>query len=214
MTTAASSSATSAADRQWYIVGRWQEYEGEARANLVRVLAVIAFYVVQLVHFYGYSNRNAAETAFHTRTTAIAAAWTILAVAILFVLRAHMFPAAIKYISSACDLVLLTAVAALAAGPSSVFVRAYPVIIVLAALRFSLPLVWFCTLGSIIGYMALVGMRDEVWFDANHAVPPTEQAITLLSLALTGIVLGQVIRRVRTVSDDYASRLSLGRRKS
>jgi hypothetical protein len=203
--------SSSSADRQWYIVGRWQEYEGEARANLVRVLAVIAFYVVQLMHFYGYSDRGPAEAAFHQKATAIAAAWTILCVAVLFCLRAHVFPAALKYISSAVDLVLLTALIVLAAGPQSAIVRAFPIVIAMGALRFSLPLVWFCTLGSMLGYLALVGLRDEVWFDARHAVPPPEQLLTLLCFGLTGIIVGQVIRRVRSMSDEYARRLS-GRR--
>lgn len=203
--TAASTSATS--DRQWYIVGRWQEYEGEARANLVRVLAVIAFYVVQLAHFYGYSDRGAAEAAFHQKATAIAAAWTILSVAVLFCLRAHVFPAALKYISSACDLLLLTALISLAAGPQSALVRAFPVVIAMAALRFSLGLVWFTTLGCMAGYLALVGLRDSVWFDARHVVPPPEQLLTLLCFALTGIIVGQVIRRMRSISDEYARRV-------
>lgn len=199
--------ASSASDRQWYIVGRWQEYEGEARANLVRVLAVIAFYVVQLVHFYGYSDRGPAEGAFHQKATAIAAAWTILSVAVLFCLRAHIFPAALKYISTACDLILLTALISLAAGPQSALVRAFPVVIAMAALRFSLKLVWFTTLGSMAGYMALVGLRDPVWFDAQHIVPPPEQLLTLLCFGLTGIIIGQAIRRVRSLSDEYARRL-------
>ena len=204
------STASSVSDRQWYIVGRWQEYEGETRANLVRVLAVIAFYVVQLVHFYGYSDRGAEEAAFHQKATAIAAAWTILSVAVLFCLRAHVFPAALKYVSTGCDLLLLTALISLAAGPQSGLVRAYPVIIAMAALRFSLGLVWFATLGSMAGYMVLVGLRDNVWFDARHVVPPPEQLLTLLCFALTGIIVGQVIRRVRSLSDEYARRL--GRR--
>jgi len=207
MSATASARTESAADRQWYIVGRWQEYEGEARANLVRVLAVIAFYVVQLVHFYGYSDRGPEEAAFHQKATAIAAAWTILSVAVLFCLRAHVFPAVLKYVSTACDLVLLTALIALAAGPQSALVRAFPVVIALAALRFSLGLVWFTTLGSMAGYMALVGLRDNVWFDARHAVPPPEQLLTLLCFGLTGIIVGQVIRRVRSLSEEYARRV-------
>ena len=31
---------TTVNDRQWYIVGRWQEYEGEGRANLVPQLTI------------------------------------------------------------------------------------------------------------------------------------------------------------------------------
>jgi hypothetical protein len=210
--TAHAASSAALSDRQWYIVGRWQEYEGEGRANLVRVLAVLAFYVVQMVHYYGYSDRSPAEAAFYQKATAIAGAWTILSVAVLYCLRAHVFPAALKYISTACDLILLTAVISLAAGPGSALVRAYPIVLAMAALRFSLSLVWFSTLGAMAGYMALVGMRDKVWFDDQHVVPVTDQLITLLSFAVAGIVLGQVIRRVRAVSSQYAERLARQRK--
>src|SRR5262245_53412598 len=57
MTTAAASPG----DRQWFIVGRWQEYEGEARANLLRIVAVGAFYVVELLRFYVFEKAAAEQ---------------------------------------------------------------------------------------------------------------------------------------------------------
>jgi hypothetical protein len=33
---------TARAERQWYISGRWEEYEGEGRANLLRPISVAA----------------------------------------------------------------------------------------------------------------------------------------------------------------------------
>lgn len=208
------SPATSAAprhtDRQWYIVGRWQEYEGESRANLLRIVAIGAFYLVQLVHYYGFSPRGEAETLFHQRATALAVAWTLVALAVLLCLRQRIFPAALKYCSTACDLALLTALASLAAGPHSPLVLAYFLVIVLAALRFSVGLVWFAALGSMAGYWLLVGIEDAKssrWFDAQHAVPPIEQLLTLVSLGLAGIVCGQVVRRVRGMAREYAERV-------
>jgi hypothetical protein len=90
-------------------------------------------------------------------------------------------------------------------------VLAYFLILSLAALRFSLGLVWFATLASMAGYEALVGVEDAKvsrWFDAYHAVPPATQLVTLLSLAMTGVVLGQVVRQVRRMAEDYARRLA------
>src|SRR4051812_31623036 len=40
-------------DRRWYVVGRWQEYEGEGRTNLLRVVAIAAFYLVELANYHG-----------------------------------------------------------------------------------------------------------------------------------------------------------------
>jgi hypothetical protein len=91
-------------------------------------------------------------------------------------------------------------------------VSGYFLIIALAALRFSLGLVWLSTLASMLGYWSLVGLEDmktSHWFDAQHAVPPTRQLVTLLTLALTGIVTGQVVRRVKGMASEYAQRLAL-----
>lgn len=208
------SAATSINDRQWYIVGRWQEYEGEARTNLLRIIAIGAFYAVQLVHFYWISQADPSELPFQQRATAIAVAWTMVALAILLCLRLKMFPAALKYVTATCDVLLLTALASLGDGPTSPLVLGYFLIIAAAALRFSLGLVWFSTLASMFGYLSLVGLKDKTWFDNNHAVPPVTQLLTLLCLALTGIVIGQVVRRVRALATDYAERLAAARGKS
>jgi len=199
---------TPASERQWYIVGRWQEYEGEGRANLLRIVAIGAFYTVQLVQFYVIGRADPALLKFHQSATALAVAWSMVALLVLLCLRRQIFPAALKYGSTACDIVLLTALAWLAGGATSSITRAFFLLIALSALRFNLGLVWFSTLGCMLGYEALVGMSDKTWFDAQHAIPPVENLIVLLSLGLTGIVLGQVIRRVRSLADDYASRLA------
>jgi hypothetical protein len=197
-------------DRQWYIVGRWQEYEGEGRANLLRIAAVGAFYLVELFHHYALLDAAHRETwaNFHAAATALAAAWTLIALAVLVCLRQQIFPAFLKYVSTACDVVLLTALAMLATGPQSPLVFVYFVLVALAGIRFSLGLVWCATAGSMLGYLFLLGHAK--WFlpaGVDHGVPRVEQAIVLLSLALAGVVLGQTVRRVRALSDEYAQRL-------
>ena len=205
---------TSVNDRQWYIVGRWQEYEGEERANLVRILVIGIFYSIQLVHYYGFADRNPDGTAFrqtvafHQAATALAVAGSLMSVAILLCLRRRVFPGILKFISSAGDVILVTSLAAIGAGPLSPLVLAYFLIIALAGLRFSLRLVWSSTLCSMAGYLFLVGAKDEQWFDANHFVAPVEQIMTFACLGLTGIIVGQVIRRVRTLADDYVRRVT------
>ena len=196
------------ADRQWFIALRWQEYAGEARANLLRLLAVGSFYVVQLLEFHWFAEGNdAAQTLFHQRATAVAVAWTLVALAVMLLLRVRIFSAALKYVASLCDILLLTALASLARGPESPLVLGYFLIIAMAALRFSLHLVWFCTVVSILAYLSLVGLVDSQWFDAEHVVPPARQLLTLLSLAFTGIVTGQTVRSSRSIASEYSARL-------
>jgi hypothetical protein len=207
------SGATLIQQRQWFIASRWQEYEGESRANLLRILAVGTFYLVELLRFYVFEKAAAEHLPFHRQATLIAVAWTMVALAIWMCLRLRIFPAALKYVSTACDVLLLTSLAALnAPGPFSPLVLGYFLIIAMAALRFSLGLVWFATIAAMLGYWSLVGLVDKKWFDADHAVPPTRQLVSLVSLALTGIVIGQVVRRVKSMAIDYAQRLAAAER--
>ena len=144
---------------------------------------------------------------FHQAVTALALTWALVALGVLVCLTQHVFPAGLKFLSTTADLVLLTAILMLADGPKSPLVVAYFLLIVLATLRFSLRLIWFASLGSIFGYMFLLGYAK--WFaDGDIRVERYQQAIVLLALALTGIVLGQVIRRVRKIAVEYAARVA------
>lgn len=210
--------AKPAADRQWYIVERWQEFEGEGRTNLLRIVAIGVFYLVELAqyHWLTPAGADAAELAsYHQKVTALAVAWTMVSLAVMLCLRMRVFPAILKYASTGCDLLLLTALAsvdhgaknAAPDGPASPMVLIFFLIVALASLRVSIGLVWFATLGSMAGYLALVGLADKKWFDQEHTTPMVTQAITVLSLALTGIVLGQVVRRCRSLAEEYSTRM-------
>ncbi len=191
-------------DRQWFIVGRWQEYEGESRANLFRIAGIGLFYCIELGNYWA----GDIDRSFHQAVTALALTWAFVALGVLICLTQHVFPAALKYLSTAADLLLLTIILMLADGPKSPLVVAYFLLIVLALLRFSLPLVWFTSSGSILCYMFLLGYAK--WFAASRdiRVPRYQQAIFLLALVLSGIILGQVVRRVRRMALEYAGRVS------
>ncbi len=191
-------------ERQWFIVGRWQEYEGEARANLLRIVAVGAFYIVQLIT---YEILEHGTREFHIKVTALAVAWTMLALGIHLCLKRQIFPAALKFISTAADIVLLTCVLIVAKGPQSPLVVGYFLIIAIATLRFKLRLIWCATLGSMAGYLFLLGYVKWYLNAPDLRVERYEQLIVLVALALTGIVLGQVIRRVRYLADQFVQRL-------
>lgn len=201
-------------DRQWYIVGRWQEYEGEGRANLLRIVAVGAFYGVQMIQFNSYSAPNEVQREFHQAATLAIVAWALLALAILLCLRRRIFPAVLKFISTGGDIVLLTSLAMIGTKANSPLVMGYFLVIGLAGLRFSLRLIWFATLASLLSYLALVGASDPVWFDADHVIPVAEQLLTLISLGLSGILLGQIVRRAKGMAYDYSQRLEAEKRKA
>jgi hypothetical protein len=206
---------TASPNWQWFVVGRWQEFAGEARANLIRIVAVGAFYILELVNYYAIGQQSAEYVAFHRAATALAVAWTLLSLGILLCLRRQIFPPALKYVSTLSDIVLLTclalAVEGPTGGPASPLVFIYFLIIALAGLRFSTALVWTATLGSMLAYVVLVAAVDRrdhgAWFDSDHAVPPIEQRMVLLSLAFVGVIVGQIIRRVRAMAEDFNRRM-------
>lgn len=205
-------SASTRGQRQWFIVGRWQEYSGETRTNLLRIASIGTFYAIELANYYGIDIGPlqvpaSVDQNFHMLVTALVTAWTMLALATLLLLRLQLFPPALKYATTASDLVLLTTMLMVADGPRSPLLVAYFLVIAASTLRFHLPLVWCATLGSIAGYLALLAHAQ--WFagERDLSVPRYQQLIFLAALTLTGIILGQVVRQVRALADDFAARI-------
>lgn len=190
----------------WSVAARWLEYEGELRVAVLRVLLVAAFYTVQLIHYLFFCDRSPAEQIFHRQASYLSASWLFVSLAVLVVVSRYWLPRALKYLSATADLLLLTAAAALGNAASSPLVQVLGLLIALAALRGSLPLVWFATIGSMLSYLWLVGLKDERWFDAVHATPPVQQMVVLLTLAAIGIATGQLLRMIRQVTQETITR--------
>ena len=73
----------SPAEREWYIVGRWEEFEGEGRANLLRLIGVCAFYAVELINYHGLNlgflqMAPVVDRAFHLAATMLTVAWAMV----------------------------------------------------------------------------------------------------------------------------------------
>ncbi|MDE2140995.1 MAG: hypothetical protein KGL74_07975 [Elusimicrobia bacterium] len=189
-------------DRQWFISGRWQEYDGESRANLLRVCGIASFYFVELL------NRANVTPVFHTAVTALAAAWLMTSWAVYVSLKRRVFPSAMKFLSTGVDLLLLTCLLLLADGPRSPLVVGYFFVLSLAVLRFSVPLLRFATAGAVLSYLAVAG--QAAWKRPALAVSWNFGLIVCLALALCGTTLGQALRRVRGFAEDYARRRAEG----
>ena len=98
----------------------------------------------------------------------------------------------------------------LGAAARSPLVSVYFLILVLAALRLALPLVWFATAGSVTAYFCVLGFAK--WPErfgitkllgesaADLSVPRYHQVIVLLTLVLMGVMLGQIVRRVHRLA--------------
>lgn len=202
------------ADRQWYIVSRWQEYEAEARANLLRICGIGAFYLIELVNYYGVrlgpihlAPLAGVDAQFHARITILALLWAMLSLGVLMALRQNWFPGWLKYATTCLDVLLLTSILVVADGPKSPLVVAYFLVLLLAALRFNVRLVQCAAAACVAGYVFLLGYA-RFGTHRDLRVPRHEQAMVLLALALSGVILGQMARYVRRLAEDYQRRTS------
>jgi hypothetical protein len=213
----------SPSERSWHVTERWQQYEGEVRANLLRIAAIGTFYLIHLWTYYSSQGKLAnfgllqlttggeIDRRFHMMVTLLALAWILLAAAVLMCLRSSFFPTWLPIVSTLADVLFLTSILGISAGPRSPLVVAYFLVVVLAALRFDLRLVRGATVASMIGYISLLGLAkwpERFGLDptVERMVPRYQELMFLAALALIGIFLGQMIRRVRRMAEDYARR--------
>ncbi|MGI9430097.1 MAG: hypothetical protein ACR2NM_15665 [Bythopirellula sp.] len=210
------SSPDQSTDHSWYVIQRWQQYEGEARANLLRIIAIGTFYLIHLWNYFSSQGKlpdwgflqlagaGEVERRFHLMVTFLALAWILMAAVVHLSLQDRVFPKWLPFASTLCDVLFLTSILTVASGPQSPLIVGYFLVIALAALRFDLQLVRVTTVAVMVGYLCVLGYAkwpatfggDE---KMNATVPRYEQLIVLAALALTGIIVGQVVRRVRNL---------------
>ncbi|MFO0946129.1 MAG: hypothetical protein U1D30_09315 [Planctomycetota bacterium] len=174
-------------------------WDGESRANILRMLAVAGFYAIELINYHGLrlgpiEMPQVVDTTFHQEATALAVAWVMVGVFVRLSLLRGLFPITLRFLSTAADLVLLTSMLMIADGPKSPLLVGYFVLLAGSALRLDVSLVQFATVGAIGGYLYVCGYAR--WFtDRDLRVPRYHQLMFLLALAMTGIILGQVVRQ-------------------
>ena len=228
---AAGVSTKAGSERDWFIIQRWQAYEAEGRANLLRIIAIGAFYIVHLWSYFSAQGRvpnfgffQLAEAGeinrqFHVLVTLLAVAWAMLALGILLALQQRMFPRWLPYISTGCDIVLLTSIICLGSVARSPLVAGYFLILILATLRLSLPLIWYATSGCALAYLCVLGcakwpntfgIDTIVAAGVEIRVPRYHQVIVMLAIILAGVMLGQIVRRVRHLAVEFAQRSANG----
>lgn len=195
-----------------HVTSRWLEFEGELRAAVLRVSLIVAFYVVQLVHYLAYSAQDEAARQFHRQATYLAAAWLFVSLAVLVMLGRRYLPWGLKYATSSIDVALLTLMALAGSGPASPLVLAYLLLIVMAGLRGSLRLIWLTTLACAAGFIVLV-MAHAGYFQTVgvprvplRVLRPVEGMVAILSIASTGVVTGQLVRMLRQVVSEVCIR--------
>jgi hypothetical protein len=100
----------------------------------------------------------------------------------------------------------LTLVIGVCDGPRSPLVVGYFLILAVAALRFSLRLVWLATAECLAGYVALV-IYAEHFATRDKTVPRYAEMIMVAAILIAGVTMGAVVRRVRRLAFAFAQRV-------
>lgn len=194
-----------------------ESWAGEARVNLIRVVAILVFYANHLLNVYVYGDPSAAGS-FHRAATYLTVSWAILAFVIFYLLSRRQAPTALKYVATAGDLALLTLLLTQAGGVKSPLVLIFFLVIAAAALRLSLPLVYVATLGSIVSYLFLLGAYawyqigwEEYYANPALRIPRIQQVISVLALGTAGFLAGQVVRQARRLVRGYPVAIATSR---
>jgi hypothetical protein len=202
-------------DDRWADARRLEAWAGETRVNLIRAVALVAFYGHHLLNVYVFKDQSAGGV-FHVEVTAIVIAWAAATGVLYTCLARRWVPPALKFVATAWDLVLVTALVIVSPdGPRSPLIFLYFVVVAAAPLRLSLPLVQFATLGAwaaaavAVGYYVFFRVGTEAYYaegSTSRLARPAE-VIFLMSLGAVGLLGGQVVRQARRLVQGYPVRV-------
>ena len=198
----------------WPTRRRIEALAGEARVNVIRLAAVFAFYLRHVIAL-AQAPAGAEAGRYHLGATCVTGTWFAAVLAIHLCLWRRYLPPWLKYVACAFDLLMVTLLGMLRADPRTPLVLLYFPVIVSAALRLSLGLIYFATTGAALGYLAVLGYYawHVVGFDRYYATPSVriprgDEAIFLLALIVTGLFAGQVVRQARRLMIPYPATIA------
>jgi hypothetical protein len=191
-------------DNNWPVAQRLESLAGEARVNLFRLLFLVAFYAHHLVEVYLTRDPSAEARQYNANVTVLVLAWGLGILVIHLCLTYRWLPPALKYVSTTWDLLLITALLMLGKNALSMLPALYFLVVAAAALRLSLPLVWYAGLASMAAYLAYLGfLRYLLKLPDDQRLPRHQQIIFLLALGALALLAGQFVRQCRRVVRGY-----------
>jgi hypothetical protein len=186
------------ADPAWNAAQRLEGLAGEVRVNLIRLVALVAFYGHHLVNVFVVRDNPSLQGAYHTVVTSLVLAWALAVLVIHYCLMRRWLPSVLKYVVTAWDILLITTLLMVSSDGRSMLAVLYFLVIVAAPLRLSLPLVWMATLGAMAGYAFFLGyVRWQLQMSPEQRLSRPQQIVFLLALGAAGLLAGQFIRQCR-----------------
>lgn len=187
-----------------YIAKKFLAIEGEMVVNLIRILALTVFYVIELINFHGLhwgwleiAKVDSLDLRLHKILTGICVAWGFSSLGIWYSLKNRMFKPILSYFVSGLDVLLLTFVLLVADGPRSPLTVLYFLILTMIALRFDLMLLRLGAASASVSYLAIIA--NAKYYRSNLEVPHYYIWINLIAFALITLVLGQILRKISQV---------------
>lgn len=192
---------TSEVPDAWAGVQRIEGWTGESRVNMIRLAAVIGFY---LNHLYHLGSHGQAEglMRYHMLVTLLSFAGGVAAFELGRMLRARYFPPWMPYATMLWDTLLVTSIALLGNGPLSPVVLLYFIILAGSPLRLSRRFVVVTWCAVFAGYNFLLG--HQLQYRPDVRVPHDEIHVVYLSMVFTALMAGQSVRQARRISDGHA----------
>jgi hypothetical protein len=187
-----------AADPAWSASQRLEGLAGEVRVNLIRLFALVAFYGHHLVNVFLIRDDPSSQGVYHAVVTCLVLAWASAVLVIHYCLMRRWIPAALKYVVTIWDILLITTLLMIGGDGRSMLAVLYFLVIVAAPLRLSLPLVWIATLGTMAGYAFFLGyVRWQLKLPLEQRTSRPQQIAFLLALGAAGLLAGQLVRQCR-----------------
>jgi hypothetical protein len=193
----------------WSAAQRIESWAGEVRVNLIRLIAIAALYGHHLLNRYVLKVDMLPK--YHLAVTAIAAGWTLSALALHTALSRRWNPHWVRYAAVAFDAIMIASVLLVSDGPRGPFFMLLFLLIGTACLRLDLRLVWTAAALAILAYGLACG--HDRWvrkLSEEGRVPRQHQVIVVIGLACAGLLAGQAVRQARRFARDYADRMKPG----
>jgi len=204
-------------DDAWRVICRWRQYAAEIRVNLLRICAISVFYTLHLagghpggigdwVGFLQLQQAGGIPPQRQLAITVLVGAWVLWSLTVHALLLDRVFPQHLPVLSICLDIIFLTAVLICGSGAASPLVCGYFLIVMMAGLRLNLWWVRLAAGGSLLGYLTILGCSrwPQGFLTQNPlpTVPRYHQITVCLAIVITGVIIGQIVRHVRQLSED------------
>lgn len=181
----------------WQHLRRWARRE-PALASRLGTMSICGA-IIQ-AHHYLIQNL---EPASHNRAIAVVVTWAVASVMFQSVLRRERWADTVRYAWAAADVILFTILVQINDGLTTSLVAGYFLIVVASGLWFRERLVWFTTATAVVAYGALV-LNAGLFRSTLES--PYRHVIFVTTLAVSGIITGYQVKRVRALSMYYETR--------